>query len=224
MIVKQWGPEQIEAQVLPGLSGVRDGWPDLIVDVPGSGRAKFPNNRFYAQRQSVPLASIPQNAAHLANSKSAEIEYCRDGNNIGGCMFFYSGGPITSPSNGVDRDSALTGNSFDPGEDTYDFSQLAPGFVLQGAGVYWYGDSQTLCRDWSDMTKNGDTVEYSTNGLYRVSRQGKSSVVVDWGVDQCKLKFLGILEVSHFYGSGYSLVVYVKGPIGLDPWTGNAKY
>ena len=224
MIVKQWGPEQIEAQVLPGLTGVRDGWPDLIVEVPGSGRAKFPNNRFYAQRQSVPLATVPLNAAHLANSKSADFEYCPAGNNIGGCMFFYSGGPITSPSNGVDRDSALTGNSFDPGEDIYDFSQLAPGFVLEGAGIYWYGDSETMCKDWADEVKNGDSVEYSTQGKYSVWRKGKAQVVVDWGVDQCTWKWLGFLPISRFHGSGYSLVVYVKGPIGLDPWTGNPKY
>jgi hypothetical protein len=64
-----WNDTQIEATFKPGLTGVLDGWPDLIVaPLPaGSPTAKFPNSRFYAQRQSVLLPNIPQQYATLAN-------------------------------------------------------------------------------------------------------------------------------------------------------------
>lgn len=223
MVVKQWGPEQIEAVVLPGLAGVLDGWPDLVVEPAGNPPAKFPNCRFYAQRQSVPLSTIPQNAARLANSKAAEIEYCPAGNNLNGCMFRYSGGPLSNVANGVDRDSGLSGSSFDPGEDVYDFSQLAPGFILEGAGPSWYADSEAICKLWAEGARVGDSFDYSTQGHYGASLKGKNQVVVDWGVDQCAWRWLGIFSVSNFYGAGYSLTVYVKGPIGVDPWTGKPK-
>jgi hypothetical protein len=32
---------------------------------------------------------------------------------------------------------------------------------------------------------------------------------------------LGIFKVDDWYNSGYSLEVYVTGPIGIDPWTGH---
>ena len=31
-----------------------------------------------------------------------------------------------------------------------------------------------------------------------------------------------MFRVDDWYNSGYSLQVYVKGPIGVDPWTGHA--
>jgi len=45
--------------------------------------------------------------------------------------------------------------------------------------------------------------------------------VVDWGVDHCAWRWLGIFKVDDWYNSGYSLEVFVKGPIGVDPWTGH---
>jgi hypothetical protein len=41
-------------------------------------------------------------------------------------------------------------------------------------------------------------------------------------VDHCAWRWLGIFKVDDWYNSGYSLQVYVKGPIGIDPWTGHA--
>src|SRR5262249_27338507 len=44
LVVKpgQWSDTQIEAMVLPGLTGVLDGWPDLIVTAANGSSAKFP--------------------------------------------------------------------------------------------------------------------------------------------------------------------------------------
>jgi hypothetical protein len=221
MVVKQWGPTQIEAVVQPGLTGVLDGWPDLIVVPAGNPPVKFPNCRFYAQRHAVPLATIPLNYAHLANAAVTDIEYCPAGNQLGGCMNWYSGPPISSVANGVDRDSGLSYSSFNPGEDVYDLSHLTPGFVIDGSpGVFWYADSETICNLWSQEASIGDSFNYSTQGYYRAFLKSSNQVAVDWGVDHCAEQWMGIVSVTNFYGAGYSLQVYVNGPIGVDPWTG----
>jgi len=220
MVVKQWSPGQIEVEVQPGLRGVLDGWPDLIVIPAGNPPVKFPNCRFYTQRQSVSLSTISLNAARLANVQVGEIDYCPVGSQLGACTYWYSGGPLSSVANGVDRNSALTGSSFNPGQDLYDLSQMTPGFVIDGFGTFWYGDSATMCKIWSQQAKVGDSFDYSTQGYYGSALKGDSQIVVDWGVDHCAWHWMGIFDVSDFYGAGYSLSVSVKGPIGVDPWTG----
>src|SRR6185437_333707 len=95
MTVLQWSPTEIEAVVQWGLTGVPDGWPDLIVVPPGGGTpGKFPNCRFYAQRQSVLLPNIPQQYVRLAT------EQVGDGTHGGGTM--YCAGPY--PGLGPGRD------------------------------------------------------------------------------------------------------------------------
>jgi hypothetical protein len=220
MVVKSWTPSRIEAIFDPNLRGVLDGWPDLVVQPTSSTPAKFPNNRFYAQRESVPLSSIPLNAARLANVNVGEFYYCPTGNQLGDCLYRASSSPLPNVANGIDRNSGLTGSSFAPGEDVYDLGQLVPGFALDGYSVSWYGDSAAMCKIWSQEARVGDSFNYSTQGYYGSSLRGDRQIVVDWGVDHCAWHWMGVFSVDDFYGAGYSLRVYVKGPIGIDPWTG----
>jgi hypothetical protein len=247
MIVLQWSPTQIEAVVQWGLTGVLDGWPDLIVVPPGGGTpGKFPNCRFYAQRQSVLLPNIPQQYAHLANEQVGDgthgfgTMYCAGpypglgaGRDLFPCIAFNYGYPLdgitnnpsyrgqtsTAVSNAVDRDGAQV--KFDPGEDVYDFSYLAPGFVIDYFGVRWYTWSQSACDDWriNEMVA-GDTVNWSYQGRLDQYFQRGTQIVVDWPVDYCTSYWLGLFKDFEYYNSGYSLEVHVSGPIGVDPWTG----
>jgi len=244
MVVSEWGPNQIRAKVQPGLTGVLDGWPDLIVVPVGNPPIKFPNNRFYAQRQSVLLSNIPVNYAHLANvaipkdTTNFGTGYCPgpDQMHLFPCISFNAGPPIDgitnepslrgtasqNVSNAVDRDGGR--NSFDAGEDVYQLTSLAPGFVVDYFGVFWYAWSESICKGWQaeGSEKPGDSIDYETIGTYGWYQKSSSELVVDWGVDHCKWRWLGIFNVDDEYNSGYSLQVYVKGPIGVDPWTGHA--
>lgn len=250
MVVKpgSWTDTEIEAQVEPGLTGVLDGWPDLIVVPSGGGTpGKFPNCRFYAQRLSVLLPSIPQNYARLASETVGDgthgdgTLYCAgpypglgQGRDLFPCISFNYGQPLdgitNNPSdrgepssvfvsNAVDRDGAQV--RFDPGEDVYDLSSMAPGFVIDDFRVDWYTWSQSVCDDWRiNGMKAGDTVNWSYQGDFDGPFQKGTKIVVDWPVDYCTSYWLGIFKDFEYYNSGYSLEVYVKGPIGVDPWTG----
>jgi hypothetical protein len=239
-----WSDTQIEAGVEPGLTGVLDGWPDLIVEPSGSSPVKFPNCRFYAQRQSVMLPSIPQQYASLANVPVGDsthgfgTKYCpgSDVSHLFPCIAFNAGFPLDGITNGhdhrndpsqqvsnaVDRDGGQL--QFNSGEDVYDLSYLAPGFVVEYASVFWYAWTTDVCEGWASDAfpkKPGDSVAYDTQGHYGWYAKTKTKVVVDWGVDHCAWRWLGIFKVDDWYNSGYSLQVHVMGPIGVDPWTGH---
>lgn len=251
LVVKQWTDTQIEAVVQPGLTGVLDGWPDLIVAPPSMSPAKFPNCRFYAQRQSVILPSIPQQYATLANVTVGDGQhgfgtmYCPgpDLSHLFPCVAYNAGPPVDGITNGVDhrndprndpnqrvsnavdRDGGQL--DFDSGEDVYDFSFMAPGFEVDYPNVFWYAWTSDVCEGWASDAfpkKPGDSVGYYTEGYYRFGKKTKTKVVVDWGVDHCAWRWLGVFRVDDWYNSGYSLQVYVKGPIGIDPWTGHAVH
>jgi hypothetical protein len=249
LVVKpgHWNDTQIEATVKPGLTGVLDGWPDLIVaPLPaGSPMAKFPNSRFYAQRQTVLLPNIPQQYANLANvpvgdgTQGSGTMYCPgpDLTKLFPCIAFNAGYKIDGFTNGVDHrndaqswpvSNAVDRNGdrqqFDSGQDTYDLSYMAPGFQIDDASVFWYAWTSDVCEGWSsDATskKLGDSVGHETLGHYGWQSKTKTKIVVDWGVDHCAWRWLGMFKVDDWYNSGYSLQVYVKGPIGVDPWTGH---
>src|SRR5581483_5155229 len=242
LVVKagQWSDTRIEASFQSGLTGVLDGWPDLIVATSpaGSPTAKLPNTRFYAQRQSVLLPYIPQQYVTLANvpvgdaTHGGGTQYCPgpDLSHLFPCIAFNAGPPLdgitnghdyrNSPneivSNAVDRDGGQL--QFSPGEDVYDLSYMAPGFEIDYPSVSWYAWTSDVCEGWANDSsqKVGDSVGYDTEGHYGWQAKTKTKIVVDWGVDHCKWRWLGIFRVDDWYNSGYSLEVYVKGPIGVD--------
>jgi hypothetical protein len=247
LVVKpgQWSDTQIEAVVQPGLTGVLDGWPDLIVAPAGTPAIKFPNTRFYTQRQSVLLPNIPQQYANLANvpvgdgTQGSGTMYCPgpDLMKFFPCIAFNAGYKLDGMTNGVDHrndtssrpaSNAVDRNGdrqqFDSGEDTYDLSYMAPGFQIDYASVFWYAWTSDVCEGWSSDAfpkKPGDSVWYETLGHYGWQAKTKTKIAVDWGVDHCAWRWLGMFKVDDWYNSGYSLQVYVKGPIGVDPWTGH---
>ena len=97
---------------------------------------------------------------------------------------------------------------------------MAPGSEVDYPNVFWYAWTSDVCEGWASDAfpkKPGDSVGYYTEGYYRFGKKTKTKVVVDWGVDHCAWRWLGVFRVDDWYNSGYSLQVYVKGPIGIDP-------
>jgi hypothetical protein len=244
LVVKQWSDTQLEVMVEPGLSGVPDGLPDLILVRAGGSVAKLPNCRFYAQRKSVLLSGIPRQYANLMKVAVGDSThgfgtmYCPgpDVDHLFPCLSYNAGAPLDGISNGhdhrndpnqsvsnaVDRDGGQL--PFDAGEDVYDLSKLAPGFAIDYSTVHWYDWTRDVCEGWAGDAfpkKPGDSVSYETKGHYRSYLKTRNSIAVDWGVDHCAWRWLGIFKVNDWYNSGYSLEVHVKGPMGVDPWTGH---
>jgi hypothetical protein len=239
-----WSDTQIEVMFLSGLTGVLDGWPDLIVVPVGSSAVKFPNCRFYAQRKSVPLPFIPQQYVTLANvtvidgAQQDGTKYCPgpDLSHLFPCIAYNAGPPLDGITNGhddrnvasqqvsnaVDRNGDR--NQFSPGQDVYDLSSMAPGFEIDYSTVFWYAWTSDVCEGWASDAmpkKIGDSVGYDTEGYYNWYEKTKTKIVVNWGVDHCGWRWLGMFRVDDWYNSGYSLQVHVVGPIGIDPWTGH---
>jgi hypothetical protein len=244
LVIKQWSDTQIEAVVQPGLTGVLDGWPDLIVVPSTQSRIKFPNCRFYAQRQSVLLQGIPRQYVTLANVVVGDAthgfgtKYCSgpDLGHLFPCIAYNAWSPLGGITNGHDHrndPSQLVSNAvdrdggqlqFNSGEDIYDISGMTPGFEVDYASVFWYAWTSEVCEGWSSDAfpkKPGDSIAYDTEGYYHFPKKTKNKVVVGWGVDHCAWRWLGIFKVDDWYNSGYSLQLYVVGPIGVDPWTGH---
>jgi hypothetical protein len=190
------------------------------------------------------LPFLPQQHANLANVTVGDAthgfgtKYCPgpDLSHLFPCIAYNAGTPLdgitnghdyrNSPSelvsNAVDRDGGQI--DFNSGEDVYDLSSMAPGFEVDYATVRWYAWTSDVCEGWASDAfpkKPGDSVWYETEGHYGWYLKTKTKVVVDWGVDHCAWRWLGIFKVDDWYNSGYSLEVFVKGPIGVDPWTGH---
>lgn len=233
MTVYQWTPTLIEARVQEGLTGVLDGWPDLIVVPPGGGTsAKFANCRFYAQRQSVLLPSIPQQYVRLDSEQLGDgkhgypgLQYCPGPNQyLIPCLSYdtNTSDPPNSVTNAVDRDAGPT--KFNPGEDVYDLSSLAPGFVIDWFTSHWYWYSiRSVCPAWANFASKqfGDSVDFDAPLVSQYNYyQNNKQVVVNWGVDHCSWTGIFGISVDDYYNSGYSLEVHINGPIGVDPWTG----
>lgn len=239
-----WSDTQIEARFLSGLTGVRDGWPDLIVAPISGSPAKFPNSRFYAQRQSVLLPYIAQQYANLANvpvgdgTHGSGTMYCPGPGltKLFPCIAFNAGVKLDGMTNGVDHrndtNSFAVSNAvdreggqqqFNPGEDTFDLSYMAPGFEIDDVTTFWYDWIYDVCEGWASDAfpkKFGDSVGADVQGYYSTNVKSKTKIVIDWAVPHCGWRWLGIFRVDDWYNSGYSLQVKVIGPIGVDPWTG----
>jgi hypothetical protein len=189
------------------------------------------------------LPNIPQQYASLANVVVGDsthgfgTHYCAgpDTTHLFPCISFNAGPPLDGITNGVDHrgdPSQLVSNAVDrdggqlefkSGEDVYDLSYMAPGFEVDNFVVFWYAWTEDVCEGWANQSqKAGDSVGYETNGYYRFYKKTNTKLVVDWGVDHCAWRWLGLFKVDDWYNSGYSLQVYVKGPVGVDPWTGHA--
>jgi hypothetical protein len=239
-----WTDTQIEVMFLSGLTGVRDGWPDLLVAPVSGSPAKFPNSRFYAQRQSVLLPYIPQQYASLANvpvgdgKPGSGTMYCPgpDLMKLFPCVAFNAGVKLDGMTNGVDHRNDTSSfpvsnavdreggrQQFNPGEDTFDLSYMAPGFKIDDAQTFWYDWVYDVCEGWASDAfpkKFGDSVGADVQGYYSTYLKSNTKIVVDWAVPHCGWRWLGIFRVDDWYNSGYSLQVKVIGPIGVDPWTG----
>ena len=96
---------------------------------------------------------------------------------------------------------------------------MTPGFVIDYAMMQSVWSGKTSVSDGSRKSESGDSV-ILTQGHYGWYLKTSGQIAVDWGVDHCAWRWLGAFNVDDEYNSGYSLQVNVKGPIGVDPWTG----
>jgi len=109
------------------------------------------------------------------------------------------------------------GDSQTLGSDTWDFSKLAPGFVISSYNLYYEDPDPTeLCGSWDDYRKNSGLL---LNWDFNLT--APTQISVTWPLYWCQDTELPPSgRINDQKQSVYGLAVWVLGPRCVDPWTG----
>ena len=209
--IKFWSDNSIAISLDESITG----YPDLsnitlVVQRSDGQQAQKPGYRFYAFRQVVPLSAIPSSWTQLLSLttgfKTLSPQYSSPASSLPGP------GPSTATSS-VSR--FYDGAKFDPTgqSDYYDFSKLSSGWTTDSFQVNTYGAScpyvitykqsfGTWHWDWDRTNPNNIRVWPSTTTCSGVLPPAP------W------------VNYQNLTASYYSLQVWVIGPRGIDPFTG----
>jgi len=213
-LIQFWSDNSIAVCLNPGLAGLPDLNKLTLVVQRGDGQqAQKGGFSFYAARQTVQLSAIPSSWVTLAALGSGSTY----GNKTMDAQ--YSSPPTSSPGPGAGTayvSRSFNGAKFDPtgqNPDFYNFTHLAPGFTT---------DSMQL-------------ITYPQNCPYVVTyKQDFGTWHAYWGTDNPNNIYIflsdttcsGVLPPTPWInyqnstGSYYALKVWVNGPLGIDPITG----
>jgi hypothetical protein len=206
----QWGDTAIIAGVDPQVTGEADQHDlTLVVEPQGKPAIRKQGFRFFAERETVLLQTIPQSAIVFGKSDNADS------------FFRYDSPSVQKPgmSAGVVR-VADAGSGFgnDLGRKTDYFnlaSTLAPGFETQSA---------QLAIPWSFIPKKDTTYSLpkgqDVTGLWNVDWDGGNLAITwhQWPHDAESGDPIVGPPGHLLWISIYSLNVWVMGPRGVDPW------
>jgi hypothetical protein len=128
-----------------------------------------------------------------------------------GCAGYFTTGQYIT-SSGFPAQGPLGGN------DTWDFSKLAPGFAVSSYNLFYEPtDPSTLCGAWDDSTKSSNV-----GGTWDASLTAQNQISVKWPVYWCvdmeAMPFAN--RTNKQVQSSYGVAVWVLGPRCIDPWTG----
>jgi hypothetical protein len=213
-----WTDTAIVVKVDPNVTGEMDQENVTLVIEPAGGGAPIQKsgNQFLAGREDVTLQTIPQTAVQFYNG----IITGAGGKKTGPLtpsgsttttlsvttpeLLYFT--PSQSPA-GLSAEVFRGGTTsfFSPGSDLFDMSGLARGFLAESFQLHQAADP-TGC----DKGTGG------SEGSWNATWSG-TNIRVGWKEFQCHLPWMG---GGPDVWSEYSLSVTVKGPRGIDPWTG----
>jgi hypothetical protein len=208
-----WTDTLIIVSLDPNLSGELDQTNVTLVVEPVSGPPiTKPSNDFLAAREVLELATIPQSKVQFTQSApiskgvvstAPSVVY---GPNPPGFQLLYFT-PSSIPT-GMSAEVFRGGTTvfFPDGYDYYDLHPLAPGFFVNTFQLH-YDPDPTNC--------DADTA--GSRGSWSATFDSKDNIRVSWKEVRCHQAWMGGYPDVW---SEYSLNVFVKGPRGIDPWTG----
>ena len=206
MNVDTWTDTLITVEVDPTLTDVLDQDNVTLVIFPASGpQAQKAGLHFYAKRAELLLGSVPTSEASLTpiNDDSGSPVTAK----------FSSPYPVStaSMSGGVDRYNAVR---FVGGTDSFDFSKLKPGFVLEKFQVNTLSQADVAAS--SACTGFGPSTSTAyTDGNWAWQMSG-NTIQVTWMEAHCHDAFNG-----DWSDASYGLNVWVVGPAitsATSPW------
>jgi hypothetical protein len=208
MQIEYWSDTMIEMKVDPNLTGELDQKNVTLVIAPTNGpQAQLQGCKFYALRKDVELTSISQNTVTLAQITDT-------GGGLVKAKFtspytaLNLGGEATGASYpfGVDR---FATNRFGFGQDVWDFSNLAPGFVPVGFSLnHWALDA---CSSMSLIVADA-TVYDDGQWSAQWDPANPRHLIVNFAEQHCHAT-----DGNDASDSSYAINVTVNGPVGVNP-------
>ena len=197
-----WSENQIDVRLDPRLFGVADSMATLVVRLADGQMVELPGCRFVAVRgepitlKTIAASWVKLSAPDMSSRSLPEFEF------------------VSPPTSGEDipddavKMSALVIRSdthaFDPGADTYDFSSLNPGWVVESIQIQNY---RVACPgDVTRAERSGDTN----------ARVDDNALTVNWASASCS-SFIPPMFRFTLAASEYAVKVWVMGPIGTEP-------
>ena len=196
-----WSENQIDVRLDPRLAGIPDSMTTLVVRLADGQEVELHGCRFVAVRdEPIPLKTIAASWVKL----SAQDRSSRS------LPQFEFVSPPTSPDIPDDavKMSAFVIRSdthaFDPGSDTYDFSALNRGWVVESIQIQ---DYRAACPgDVTRTERSGDTN----------AKVEDHALTVNWASASCS-SFIPPMFRFTMAASEYAVKVWVMGPIGTEP-------
>jgi hypothetical protein len=211
-----WSDSAIIVNVDPNVTGELDQENvTLVIEPAGGSPIQKAGNQFLAAREDVTLQTIPKSAVQFYNGLIASVGGKKSSppTNSGSTvklsvtnpdLLYFT--PSQSPA-GLSAEVFRGGTTsfFSTGSDLFDMSGLARGFLAESFQLYQEADP-TGCDDGTGHTEGNWSATWSG-----------TNISVGWKEFQCHLPWMGN---GPDVWSDYSLTVTVKGPRGIDPWTG----
>jgi hypothetical protein len=208
-----WTDTMIVVSVDPNLTGELDQTNvTLVVEPVGGSPITKPGNDFLAPREVVELATIPQSKVQFTQlppsskgSPTTAPSAVYGANPAGFALNYHT--PSNLPT-GMSAEVFRGGTTvfFPDGYDVYDLHTLASGFFIDSFQLH-YDPDPTPC--------DADTA--GSRGSWSATFDSLTSIRVSWKEVRCHQAWMG---TSPDVWSQYALNVFVKGPRGIDPWTG----
>lgn len=212
-----WSDTAIIVSVDPKLSGeLNQENVTLVVEPVGGAPIQKAGNKFLAFYEDVTLQTIPQSAVTFFDAISASVggkTTTKTVNSGSVAMLsvtspdleYYTPSQVPAGESAEVFRAGKTNAFFSAGSDLFDFSGLSGSFQPESFQLY-AGADPTGC----DQGTGG------SQGSWNAKWEGHN-IRVTWKEFQCHNMWTGNLPEVW---SSYALSVVVKGPRGIDPWTG----
>jgi hypothetical protein len=205
--VDGWKNDAIDVYIDPRLKSVPDFVADLIIHLPSGRELRLDGCTFVASRsesqllKSIPAAWISLDAPATSAHAIQQVEF--------------ESPPFTSEQvpAGATGTSAFVARSdpapFSTGRDTYDLSQLAPGWMVESVELNVFDAS---CPSENNQAENHGA--WTTNWIAR-------GFVIAWGSETCATHIPPLFNFT-LNSSQYAVRVWVVGPAGTEPLRGGS--
>ncbi len=197
-----WSDKEVDVHLNPRLYGISDSAVTLVVHLPNGKHAELPACRFIAVRgqptplQTVVAAWVKLDATTARSRPIQQLEYVSP--LVGGEEVPHDAAGLSALVVRSDPDAFMGGT------DSYDFSGLAPGWVVESVQLENY-----LVTCPGDVTSTRQTGSWS-------AVFGLSGFAVNWANDSC-LSFIPPVFRFGMTSSQYAVKVWVIGPAGTEP-------